>query len=350
MVITAKPINVYWNGTIDNSARDFRQYVKASDFDPLVQKAKSRITELNKGKVEEGDSVFFHSSSTIPRYKFSFYTNGKDIRRVIKSEKASKIVINSEAFLGKLKSSFSYAHDYFFLPHDFFTRLGVNCPVTINEGEQFVMDRYAYGQLNNINRPQYGKPAPAKTIVFPDPKTLTTIKCYDITASSGTSKNALREIEDIINDDKTVYVDDKVLNEQMGEESIVIDENNFKDYDDMLKSTDATIRSTAMELIANSNYQDSIFYISLLLNGNINAVNSVGNKTVNIKNFLDYFRTVKWGENIPSFLKTLRKKLKSEGKLDNIKEEYIHKHMLNYINNVIGHAGVSVTEVHFSDD
>lgn len=335
MVLKGKQLYWQWNNTFYNHYLNDTCFLEAMPFRQLVNEARDSIVKLDKNnKVEEGDKVYFHGSSTVPRYKFSNYTQDKKISRVIKLEKATKIIVNTDNLLLKIRSTYSYPTEYVVLPHDFFRNTPVTPPVTVKEDENFFMRTGVYQTM-------IGK---LKHHPFPSDTNLKKLSLFD--AGTGEAAKAfIKDLENIKVDGR--YVDDKVLNEQMGESYAVIDETNYNEYNDMIKAKDQGTVLTGLELISNTNYKDSTFYISLLLNGNAGVINSISSKSVNLKNFLEYFKDVKWSEGVPNFLSSLRKRLKKEGKLDETKDKYIHQNMLAYANECIKHAGVRVSEVEF---
>lgn len=334
MLLKGRPLYWNWNNTFyHNGDTKPTKFLEAVPFRKLVNEARNSISKLDKThKVEEGDKVYFHSSSTVPRYKFSNYTQDKKISRVIKLENATKIIVNTDNLLQKIRNTYSYPTDYVLLPHDFFANLPIKPPFTIGEDEVYTL------RVHNYTSIKY------KYNTLPDISKLKTISLFD-TGGGHTAENFIRELEEIKKDGR--YVDDKVLNEQMGESFAIIDDTNYNEYNDMLKAKDPGTILTGLELIANTNYKDSTFYISLLLNGNVGVINAIPSKSVNVKNFLEYFKDIKWAEGVPNFLSSLRKKLKKENKLDEIKDKYIHQNMLDYANACIKHAGVRVNEVEF---
>lgn len=288
-------------------------------------------------KVEDDDLVYFHNSSMIPRYKFLNYCADKKARRVINYEKANKIVINKQTLDGQIASNFGHIQNYIILPYDYFKSCqGMMAPAPVKEGEFYFIQPTTYKELNKV-------------------ATLADISSFpkeDLSYSyrrSDEENKALLEITKLL-ELGIPLVPDAVLNKQMAETGIVINEENYDEINSMLASTDNAVKTTAMELLANSNYEESIFYISLLLNGNISTVNAVGNKGVNIKNFLEYFRDVQWHSNPMNFLTSLREKLFKEKKLDRLKDDYLHKNALDHVNKYIGNKGLVVDSVSFREN
>lgn len=291
----------------------------------------------NSTTLESGDRVYFHSSSGVPRYKFNNYCEGKDITRTIKIDKATKIVANPEDLKAEINATLHGRNGYYILPSNFFSTVqGITSPGAIEENENYFLSDSVYSHIKN------------KMPYFPDLKANNTpYREFAITYRSSIPFGKLEKDIKEIYEKKIPIISDNDLNKIISNEGLVIDENNFEEINEMLQSKDASIVLTGLEIMANSNYKESTFYISLLLNSNVSIVQSMA-KSVNLKNFLSEFSKIAWNNAPPLFLTSLRKSLLDSKTLDLTKAEYIEKQMLRYINNMfVEYCGVVATGIEF---
>lgn len=324
-----------WNKRIDHDLSILIQPTEFREFSKPVLEADYT------GTVSDDDTVFFHTTSSMPRYKFSNYCEGKKTRRVIHLEKATAVVVNKEKLLAAVKDNIvnRTATSYLSIPwHTFITFQGVKMPMgNLHENDPVYLTIKDYNEIRKI--------AP-----IPDPSAFGTVPLVNCPAYySASIKDTLKSmaVMKTILDSKVKLIDDDALNKQISKDSIIIDASNYTELDAMLKSTDIGNQRTALEIMANSNYDASIFYISLLLNGNQHNVGNLIKTSVNLKNFAEFFRNVNWNSNIPNFLTGMRKQLLAKDAMIPEYDEYIQKGYVNYVNNVVSHAHVYVESVKY---
>jgi hypothetical protein len=89
---------------------------------------------------------------------------------------------------------------------------------------------------------------------------------------------------------KTIYSETELLNNINGDDSTVIDEEVFQQLKNMFDSSDDDNHVLAMEIMANSKYEDSILYLLMLISQNAYKINSSNTRNhVNFKSMLSYF-------------------------------------------------------------
>jgi hypothetical protein len=89
---------------------------------------------------------------------------------------------------------------------------------------------------------------------------------------------------------KTIYSETELLNNINGDDSTTIDEEVFQQLKNMFESSDEDNHVLAMEIMANSKYEDSILYLLMLISENAYKINNSNTRNhVNFKSMLTYF-------------------------------------------------------------
>ena len=89
---------------------------------------------------------------------------------------------------------------------------------------------------------------------------------------------------------KTIYSETELLNNINGDDSTTINEEVFEQLKNMFDSSDTDNHVLAMEIMANSKYEDSILYLLMLISENAYKINSSNTRNhVNFKSMLTYF-------------------------------------------------------------
>ena len=89
---------------------------------------------------------------------------------------------------------------------------------------------------------------------------------------------------------KTIYSEAELLNNINGDDSTTIDEEVFEQLKNMFDSSDTDNHVLAMEIMANSKYEDSVLYLLMLISQNAYKINSSNTRNhVNFKSMLSYF-------------------------------------------------------------
>lgn len=89
---------------------------------------------------------------------------------------------------------------------------------------------------------------------------------------------------------KTIYSEAELLNNINGDDSTTIDEEVFQQLKNMFDSSDSDNHVLAMEIMANSKYEDSVLYLLMLISENAQRINNSNTRNhVNFKSMLTYF-------------------------------------------------------------
>ena len=90
--------------------------------------------------------------------------------------------------------------------------------------------------------------------------------------------------------DKIIYSEAELLNNINGDDSTTIDEEVFQQLKSMFDSSDTDNHVLAMEIMANSKYEDSVLYLLMLISENAYKINNSNTRNhVNFKSMLSYF-------------------------------------------------------------
>jgi hypothetical protein len=89
---------------------------------------------------------------------------------------------------------------------------------------------------------------------------------------------------------KTIYSETELLNNINGDDSTTINEEVFEQLKNMFDSSDTDNHVLAMEIMANSKYEDSVLYLLMLISEYAYKINSSNTRNhVNFKSMLTYF-------------------------------------------------------------
>ena len=89
---------------------------------------------------------------------------------------------------------------------------------------------------------------------------------------------------------KTIYSETELLNNINGDDSTTINEEVFQQLKNMFDSSDNDNHVLAMEIMANSKYEDSVLYLLMLISENAYKINNSNTRNhVNFKSMLTYF-------------------------------------------------------------
>ena len=90
--------------------------------------------------------------------------------------------------------------------------------------------------------------------------------------------------------DKIIYSEAELLNNINGDDSTTINEEVFQQLKNMFDSSDSDNHVLAMEIMANSKYEDSVLYLLMLISENAYKINNSNTRNhVNFKSMLSYF-------------------------------------------------------------
>ena len=126
----------------------------------------------------------------------------------------------------------------------------------------------------------------------------------------------------------TIYDEAQLLKYINGPDAVIIDSVMFEQLSDMFKSSDNDNHILAMEIMANSNYIDSLLYLELLFKEHHNQMfNCHTKKHVNFKSLLGYLgKDIYMNTDIDDIMKSLIDKgVVDTDKIDIIMKKYVHE-------------------------
>lgn len=229
--------------------------------------------KTNSIQFQAGDTVYFLPGTTIPRFKFKEYSEQIGCRTVRKVETASHAVINRTNFLEKrtesrynrittvstLINTLQILNVEFTLPDD----LGID--VDNIDPNQFVLYDY---YLNRYIRYL------SKHLNIKDPKTNMPYDLDDYDASNMIKNhryNYVRpeKLEDFIELENLLANNINLIDEKdvlrVIQADTIIDEQMHKRLEQMIASNDEANITLAMEILANCDVRQSLFYILKLV-------------------------------------------------------------------------------------
>jgi hypothetical protein len=314
--------------------QNFRKGIDSAEIKRLEGLLDNAISDHT---LSDDDAVYFHSSSGIPRYKFSKFCEDKKIRRVLSPEKATVIVINPKN-IDKDNKGYVNKGDFYILPWDFNTMvMGVQIPVVQANTEQPNLQIMGVSNYKNLG----------KSAQIPDPtfeiRNLTTQYLYN--GELEKYLTSLVDIENYLTLTNVKIITENSLNQQMSSTAFSVQEENYKELYNMLHADSVKDFTLGLEMIANSNYIDSKFYVALLLNSCASRI-QMGQSSfgVNIKNMLSYFQDVNYSDNTPNFISSLYRSLLKDKTISDEKERTLREMMLSYLNTEqLKKLGVTIT-------
>lgn len=133
-----------------------------------------------------------------------------------------------------------------------------------------------------------------------------------------------------------IYDESKLLQHINGDDAATIDATMFQQISDMFKSSDSDNHILAMEIMANSNYMDSLLYLEMLFKDYADRMYSCHTKNhVNFKSLLSFLGKNK--SNMDTSIDDVMRSLIHKGVLDTDKIDVLMEHY----SNEIGHRGDS---------
>jgi hypothetical protein len=326
-----------WNNQLNIRETDYLEESEIKNNKKIVEGIK--VSE----SITDSDTVFFHSSSGIPRYKFGKYCEGKKLKRVINIDNATCYVVNMGLLRATVDLSKHCSMDTYYILTGAEVKgyMGVKVNPMPKDDDTILVNDYTYKQM-------LGK------LPVPPISSLNSVRIglyYGYNSANVTKAiKGAEDLEKIVNRGVKI-IDDEFLNREISKGSLVIGDDNYDEFCQMLSSNNKETITLAMELVANADYKQSQFHISLLLNRFHNTINLyIKQKTVNLKNFFEFFKNIYWQSPRQTFLPSLRKALMKEGNLTQEREDTIRKEMLAYANDTIRSCGIKVEAVKFIDE
>lgn len=229
---------------------------------PIAAQERNDETEFsisdNEYNPSNGDKLYFAPGATVPRVKLKDLSLQYKIKTVRDIEDATHVFVNKNTF-----SKITSPHWYYKLPTENFKDILASCEnimddyykENLREALEFYIEPYIICDYSSANMLRNSDIDSIKdSIEFESMRYSKPFIVVDAGYDDLFSK--LISIE--------VYDESQILKHINGEESTTIDETIYKQLSDMFDSSDRDNHILAMEIMANSNYMQSLLYIEIL--------------------------------------------------------------------------------------
>ena len=229
-----------------------------------------------------GDKLFFAKSVNIPRVKLKNLTKDYKIKATTKIEDASAVFISDNTTAKytearwhynvkteKFKEFFQGAVDGGYID-DYYANK-VNTALEFYENEYIAIEYNTKSVLEDVHIPFR----------------LTEGVSFSSQKLQYISDEYVSSYKDMLNFTGPIYDESELLKYLNGSDALAIEENMYESLCEMFDSSDRDNHTLAMEIMANSQFEDSILYLSLLFNKYYNRIQDSRSKShVNFKSLL----------------------------------------------------------------
>lgn len=231
----------------------------------------------SKGYVPtKGDTIYLLPGVNIPRMKLKDLALNLGIRVVRDPEKAT-VVFSGKSSVGKLTTSNWY---YF-----------ADANTILENVKKLCKDDYYIDKLETAisstgaTRVCSGWSDMRNTLCNGDMSIYESQYIYGIEPEYIDTYNAIQG--------KPIYCESELLTNINGDDSTVIDYDVYKQLKSMFESSDNDNHILAMEIMANSHYENSVLYLLMLISDFSNVISNTHTKNhVNFKSMLAYFNWI----------------------------------------------------------
>lgn len=259
------------NGSEGNNIRGF-------NVDIIEGLEDSVSTFVNaKGYVPtKGDTIYLLPGVNIPRMKLKDLALNLGIRVVRDPEKAN-VVFSGKSSVGKLTTSNWY---YF-----------ADANIILENVKKLCSDQYYIDKLDvaisstGAKRVCSGWSDMRNTLCNGDMSIYESQYIYGIEPEYQETYDAIQG--------KPIYCESELLTNINGDDSTIIDYDVYKQLKSMFESSDNDNHILAMEIMANSHYENSVLYLLMLISDFSNVISNTHTKNhVNFKSMLAYFNWI----------------------------------------------------------
>jgi hypothetical protein len=229
-----------------------------------------------------GDKLFFAKSVNIPRVKLKNLTKDYKIKATTKIEDASAVFISDNTTAKytearwhynvkteKFKEFFQGAVDGGYIDNYYADK--VNTALEFYENEYIAIEYNTKNILEDVHIPFR----------------LTEGVSFSSQRLQYISDEYVSSYKDMLNFTGPIYDESELLKYLNGSDALAIEENMYESLCEMFDSSDRDNHTLAMEIMANSQFEDSILYLSLLFNKYYNRIQDSRSKShVNFKSLL----------------------------------------------------------------
>lgn len=229
-----------------------------------------------------GDKLFFGKGVNIPRVKLKNLTKDYKIKATTKIEDASAIFISSNTVAKYVETQWMYK-------------------VTTQAFKEYITAAIDHGCIEEYYANKLNDALEFYTYEFIaiDYNTRTILEHsqvpFRLTEGTSFASQKLRYIDEpyitsyneIINSTAPIYDESELLRHLNGSDALAIEENMYDSLCEMFDSSDRDNHTMAMEIMANSQFEDSILYLGLLFNNYSNRMQESRSRShVNFKSLL----------------------------------------------------------------
>lgn len=252
--------------------------IRGLNVDILEGLGNSLSTFVNaKGYIPtKGDTIYLLPGVNIPRMKLKDLALNLGIRVVRDPEKAN-VVFSGKSSLGKLTTSSWY---YF-----------ADAETILKNVKKLCSDQYYIDKLETAIFSTGAKEVCSgwsdmkNTLCYEDSGIYDSRYFYGIEPEYLDTYNAIQG--------KPIYCESELLTNINGDDSTVIDYEVYQQLKSMFESSDDDNHVLAMEIMANSHYENSILYLLMLIGEFSHTISNTHTKNhVNFKSMLAYFNWI----------------------------------------------------------
>jgi len=231
----------------------------------------------SKGYVPtKGDTIYLLPGVNIPRMKLKDLALNLGIR-VVRDPAKATVVFSGKSSVGKLTTSTWY---YF-----------ADADTILENVKKLCSDQYYIDKLETaISSTGAARVCSdwsdmRNTLCNGDPTIYESQYIYGIEPEYIDTYNAIQG--------KPIYCESELLTNINGDDSTIIDYDVYKQLKSMFESSDDDNHILAMEIMANSHYENSVLYLLMLLSDFSNVISNTHTKNhVNFKSMLAYFNWI----------------------------------------------------------
>ena len=283
--VTDKEFNI----TFDSN----KNALLAEDYKEIVtNKLNNAVEEFS---LDEKDKLYFAKGVTVPRIKLKDLFAEKKIKSIRDFNEADKVIISKKTASKIFNNSWSRVYKTKFIVKliELLKTLGY----TFNE---YDLDRFTdslefyeneYVECNYLSALNSSS-LKSEIITRFNEKVYEDIIRHNVESWMYVytlADDANTDLYNFLVDQPVLYNEKGLLKLINGEEAVVINENMYNSISDMFKSLDNDNTTLAIEILANSNYDESIAYILLALRNYGNKISDSRSKNyVNFKSLLAY--------------------------------------------------------------
>ena len=231
----------------------------------------------SKGYVPtKGDTIYLLPGVNIPRMKLKDLALNLGIRVVRDPEKAT-VIFSGKSSVGKLTTSTWY---YFADANTILENVKKLC------SDQYYIDKLDVAiSSTGAKKVCSGWSDMRNTLCNGDMSIYESQYIYGIEPEYIDTYNAIQG--------KPIYCESELLTNINGDDSTVIDYDVYKQLKSMFQSSDDDNHILAMEIMANSHYENSVLYLLMLLSDFSHVISNTHTKNhVNFKSMLAYFNWI----------------------------------------------------------